>query len=58
MPKVSKKLIEFKKILEEDEIGIYKNGVIEKLNLDFLINYVNLQVCFLNYQNKTTFKLK
>ena len=40
MPKVSKELIEFKKILEEDEIETYKNDVIEELNLDFLIDYV------------------
>ena len=38
--KVSKKLIEFKKILEENEIEIYINDVIEELNLDFLIDYV------------------
>jgi predicted transposase YbfD/YdcC len=40
MPKVSKELIEFKKLLEEDEIETYKNDVIEELNLDFLIDYV------------------
>ena len=40
MPKVSKELIEFKKILEEDEIETYKNDEIEELNLDFLIDYV------------------
>ena len=40
MPKVSKELIELKKILEEDEIETYKNDVIEELNLDFLIDYV------------------
>lgn len=33
MPKVSKELIEFKKLLEE-------NDVIEELILDFLIDYV------------------
>ena len=38
--KVSKELIEFKKILEENEIEIYINDVIEELNLDFLIDYV------------------
>lgn len=40
MPKVSKELIEFKKLLEEDEIETYKNVVVEELNLDFLIDYV------------------
>ena len=40
MPRVSKELIEFKKILEEDEIETYKNETIEELNLDFLIDYI------------------
>ena len=40
MSKVSKELIEFKKLLEEDEIETYKNETIEELNLDFLIDYV------------------
>ena len=35
MPKVSKELIEFKKLLEEDEIETYKNDVIEELKLYF-----------------------
>lgn len=40
MPRISKELIEFKKLLEEDELETYKNEVIEDLNLDFLIDYV------------------
>ena len=40
MSKISKELIEFKKLLEEDEIETYKNETIEELNLDFLIDYV------------------
>lgn len=40
MAKVSKELLEFKKILEEDEIETYKNEEIEKLNVDFLIDYI------------------
>ena len=40
MSKVSKELIEFKKLLEEDEIETYKNETIEELNLDLLIDYV------------------
>lgn len=40
MAKVSKELIEFRKILEDDEIETYKNDEIEELNLDFLIDYV------------------
>lgn len=35
IPKISKELIEFKKLLVEDEIETYKNETIEKLNLDF-----------------------
>ncbi len=35
MPKVSKELIEFKKLLEEDEIETYKNDVIEDFQFRF-----------------------
>ena len=40
MAKVSKELLEFKKLLEEDEIETYKNEEIENLNVDFLIDYI------------------
>lgn len=40
MSKISKELIEFKKMLEEDELETYKNEKIEDLNLDFLIDYI------------------
>lgn len=40
MPRVSKELLEFKKILEYDEFETYKNEEIEDLNLDFLIDFV------------------
>lgn len=40
MPRVSKELIEFKKMLEEDEIETYKKEEIEEMNLDFLIDYI------------------
>lgn len=40
MPKVSKELIEFKKLIEEDEIETYKDETIEELNLEFLIDYI------------------
>ena len=40
MAKVSKELLEFKKLLEEDEIETYKNEKIENLNVDFLIDYI------------------
>lgn len=40
MPRISKELLEFKKILEDDDLETYKNDKIEDLNLDFLIDYV------------------
>lgn len=40
MAKVSKELLEFKKLLEEDEIETYKNEKFENLNVDFLIDYI------------------
>lgn len=40
MSKISKELLEFKKILEEDELETYRDEEIEKLNLDFLIDYI------------------
>ena len=40
MSKISKELLEFKKILEEDDLEFYKDEEIEKLNLDFLIDFV------------------
>lgn len=40
MPKISKELQEFKRILEEDEIETYGEEDIEELNLDFLIEHV------------------
>lgn len=40
MSKISKELTELKKILEEDEIETYRNETIEKLDLDFLIDYI------------------
>ena len=40
MSKISKELLEFKKMLEEDDLEFYKNEEIEKLNLDFLIDFV------------------
>ena len=40
MAKLSKELLEFKKLLEEDEIETYKNEEIENLNVDFLIDYI------------------
>ena len=40
MAKVSKELLEFKKLLEDDEIETYKNEEIENLNVDFLIDYI------------------
>lgn len=40
MSKISKELLEFKKIIEEDERETYKDERIEDLNLDFLIDYV------------------
>ncbi|MEG1647829.1 MAG: transposase family protein, partial [Bacilli bacterium] len=40
MSKISKELIGFKKMLEEDEFETYKNNEIEDLNVDFLIDYI------------------
>lgn len=40
MSKISKELIEFKQMLEEDELETYKNEEIEDLNVDFLIDYI------------------
>lgn len=40
MAKISKELIEFKKLLEDDEFETYGNEEIEELNLDFLIDYI------------------
>lgn len=48
MAKVSKELIEFKKILEEDEIETYGNEEIEELDLDFLIDYIYEKEFFLD----------
>ena len=48
MAKVSKELIEFKKLLEEDEIETYSNEEIEELNLDFLIDYIYDKEFFLD----------
>ena len=48
MAKVSKELIEFKKILEKDEIETYGNEEIEELDLDFLIDYIYEKEFFLD----------
>lgn len=48
MSKISKELIEFKKILEEDEYETYKHEIIEDLNVDFLIDYVYENEFFLD----------
>lgn len=48
MAKVSKELLEFKKLLEEDEIETYKNEEIENLNVDFLIDYIHDNEFFLD----------
>lgn len=47
MPKVSKELLDFKKIIEKDEIT-YENQNMEELNVDFLIDYVYENECFLD----------
>ena len=48
MAKVSKQLIEFKNLLEDDEIETYGNEEIEELNLDFLIDYIYDKAIFLD----------
>ena len=48
MAKVSKELIEFKNLLEDDEIETYGNEEIEELNLDFLIDYIYDKAIFLD----------
>ena len=48
MSKVSKELIEFKNLLEDDEIETYGNEEIEELNLDFLIDYIYDKAIFLD----------
>ena len=40
MSKISKELLELKQLLKEDDLEFYKDEEIEKLNLDFLIDYV------------------
>ena len=48
MAKISKELIEFKKLLEDDEFETYGNEEIEELNLDFLIDYIYDKEFFLD----------
>lgn len=48
MAKVSKELIEFKKLLEDDEIETYSDEEIEELDLDFLIDYIYEKEFFLD----------
>lgn len=40
MSKVSKELLEFKKIIEDEDLEFYSKEQIENLNLDFLIDYI------------------
>ena len=40
MSKISKELLEFKKLLEKDDLEFYNDEEIEKLNLNFLIDFV------------------
>ena len=40
MSKISKELLEFKKIIDEEDLEFYSDEQIEKLNLDFLIDYI------------------
>ena len=46
--KESEKLIEYKKLLEEDEIETYGTEEIKELNLEFFINYIYNKEFFLN----------